>query len=253
MSIVQKSIPFPPIRLEKIVNYLLYVKDRLVNTQELKDCKIDFGRGRGDITRFLHQIGIVEFENNKIKLSNIGKTLTMFLKDDKPSIMFKILFNNYMIDKVLTYRVLINTLKEVGKIDIENLYLILNDKLRNISPSLWINKVAYRSLIMLAQDLEVIEKRSNMLIYVGHCDKVRTIVELCTLSHSNIVYVDLGKLCDLLGFHDKDLLIRIIEEYLIKVRSPSAVELFRVRDLGGLVTRLCSITVLDVMKFSSPE
>jgi len=253
VSIVQKSIPFPPIRLEKIVNYLLYIKDRSASVQELKDCKIDFGRGRGDITRFLLQIGIVESEGSRIKLSNIGKIFTLFLKDGKPSIMFKILFNNYMIDRVLTYRVLIETLREFCRADFENLYLAMNENLKKISPSLWINKVAYRSLIMLANDLEILEKRGSTLTYVGHYDKVKTIVNLCIVSHRDVTYLDLDKLCEMLGFLEKNLLLKIVSEFLVKVRSPSAIELFRVRDIEGLICRLCSVTVFEVMKFSSPE
>ncbi|NPB00213.1 MAG: hypothetical protein GXO10_02465 [Crenarchaeota archaeon] len=253
MSIVQKSIPFPPTRLEKIVNYLLYIKDKPVSVQELKERKVDFGRGRGDITRFLSQIGLIEIENSKVRLSRLGKVLVEFVRDNRPSIMFKILFNNYMIDRVLTYRILIDTLRDIGRARFEDLYTIVNDVLKKTSPSLWINKVAYRSLVTLALDLEIVEKRSNILIYVDHSYRVKSVVELSMFSYDNITYIDIERLQDLLGFPSRDVLLRVLEDRLIKVRSPSAVELYRVRNIEELVGKLCRLTVIEVMKFSSTD
>ncbi|NPA22812.1 MAG: hypothetical protein GXO23_00740 [Crenarchaeota archaeon] len=253
MSIVQKSIPFPPIKLEKIIKYLSYINERPVNITELKNNKIDFGRGRGDITRFLVQIELVDVENSKVKLTDRGRTLLKFVRDDRPTFLFKILFNNYMIDKVLTYRVLIDTIRELQSSNINELYSIANSRLRELSPSLWINKVAYRSLISLATDLEVIERRGESLTYVGQVTKIRELVTKCVFSRGRVRYLDIDKLCNILELDDRELLCNILNNCIVPVKSPSAVKIYRVRDIEAVVEKVSKLSVDLVMKFSSPE
>ncbi len=253
MSIVQRSIPFPPIRLQKIIKYLTYISDKTVSISELKDNKIDFGRGRGDITRFLTQIEIVYIENSKVKLTGSGKILRRFIIDSKPTLIFKILFHNYIMDRILTYNILIHTLERFNKTSLEDLFHIVNEELKTISPSIWMNKVAYRSLISIASDLEVLERHSSTITYIGHTYRVRSIIELCITSKSDIMYIDISKLSELLGFPDGDMLVKILERQIAPVKAPRTVRIYRVRDIESLVKNICKLTVEEVMKFSSPE
>ncbi len=252
VTIIQRSIPFPPIRIEKIITYLKYVYDKdIVNTEELKKNNIDFGRGRGDITRFLNSINIVELEGSKVRLSKIGKILVEIYNNSK--IMFKILLNNYLYDRVIQYRILIDILRENSKIDIETLYRKVNENIKHISPSTWINKVAYRTLINFSIDLEVIKKDGKYLTYLGHRDLINNIMKDFSTKIGDEIYIDIKGLSNKLGINH-EFLEKYIEQHVEKVKCPNIdFKLIKVKDVDKIIDKICSLRIEHVMKFSSTE
>ncbi len=57
---VQRSITFPPIRLRRIDEYVMYIARRNATLNDLRESGLEIGRGKGDITRFLERVKVVE-------------------------------------------------------------------------------------------------------------------------------------------------------------------------------------------------
>ncbi len=250
MDIVQKSIPFPPIKLDRILRYLTYVNGRgEVSVEELKRLNIDFGRGRGDITRFLNSIGLIELRNNKVKLTGKGRILSRYCRESNCSTMFKILFNNYLCDRVLSYRVLRDVVEKIKVVDIEELYNKLNLHIRKVVPNAWINKVAYRSLLTIMINLELIERVNKQIVYIGLEEKLRKYVEDSLVKIGQELYLDLKSLSDMLGI-DVDLLRNILRDIVIPIKSPKLdYELVKLRDVESVIQKLVGLRVEDIVKY----
>ena len=154
---IQRSIPIPRIGLEKLMNYIIAVgEDPGIECRELRDRGLDIGKGRGDITRFFQRIGIVEVNGDcSIRLTNVGNTLYRALNRDVG--LFKMLFHLVLYRELPHYRLLINTISEEGPMGIDELHKSINQRMRELSPTAWLNEVAFKALIGLATDLGVVD------------------------------------------------------------------------------------------------
>jgi hypothetical protein len=70
---VQRSITFPPIKLKRIDEYVLYVARNNASLEELRERGLEIGRGRGDISRFLERLKVVEVVNGVVALTPLGR------------------------------------------------------------------------------------------------------------------------------------------------------------------------------------
>ncbi|GAB6946596.1 hypothetical protein JCM16161A_07260 [Vulcanisaeta sp. JCM 16161] len=154
---IQRSIPIPRISLEKLINYILVVGENPgINCSAIKDRGLDIGKGRGDITRFFQRIGLVEvYGDCNIRLTDTGNTLYRALNRDLA--LSKMLLHLILYKELPHYRLLINLISEEGPINIAELHKLINQKMRDLSPTAWLNEVAFKAIIGLATDLGVVE------------------------------------------------------------------------------------------------
>ncbi|GAB6944616.1 hypothetical protein [Vulcanisaeta sp. JCM 14467] len=154
---IQRSIPIPRISLEKLINYMLTVGENPgIDCSTIKERGLDIGKGRGDITRFFQRIGIVEvYGDCNIRLTDAGNALYRALNRDVA--LSKMLFHLILYRELPHYRLLINTISEEGPVSITELHKLINQRMRELSPTAWLNEVAFKALIGLAVDLGVVE------------------------------------------------------------------------------------------------
>ncbi|OYT26250.1 MAG: hypothetical protein B6V02_02095 [Thermoprotei archaeon ex4572_64] len=159
----QRSIPIPRVKIDRLIKYLMYLSEKgEVNVKELKDSNLDFGRGRGDITRFYKMIQIVEIHEDKVRLTRSGKMLCRYLSTN--TLLGYRVFHRILYNKIIPYRLMIDLVCKHGSTSEHELYLMVNEELSKISPSSWINNVAYKTLLGLALDLKVIERRGKEVL-----------------------------------------------------------------------------------------
>ncbi|GEM_PF-576144 len=159
----QRSIPIPRVKIDRLIKYLIYLSERgEVSVKELKDSNLDFGRGRGDITRFYKMIQLVEIHEDKVRLTRSGKTLCRYLSTN--TLLGYNMFHKILYNKIIPYRLMIDLVCKYGSMSEHELYLMVNEELSKISPSSWINNVAYKTLLGLALDLKVVERRGKEVL-----------------------------------------------------------------------------------------
>ncbi len=154
---IQRSIPIPRISLEKLINYILTVGENPgINCSVMRDKGLDIGKGRGDITRFFQRIGIVEvYGDCNIRLTDTGNALYRALNRDM--VLARMLLHLVLYRELPHYRLLINLISEEGGLGIAELHKLINQKIRELSPTAWLNEVAFKAIIGLATDLGVVE------------------------------------------------------------------------------------------------
>jgi hypothetical protein len=157
MLTIQRSIPIPRIGLSKLINYILFVGENPgVNCSTVRSNGLDIGKGRGDITRFFERIGIITVDDEcNIELTEMGRVLFNALNTDL--YLAKILMHLLLYSELPHYRLLIDTVSKEGSMDIKELRDRVNQRMRELSPTAWLNDVAFKALIGLAVDLDVIE------------------------------------------------------------------------------------------------
>ncbi len=157
MLSIQRSIPIPRIGLEKLINYIIFVGENPgVNCSVIKDKGLDVGKGRGDITRFFQRIGIIDVNNDcNVKLTDVGLVIFNALNTDLS--LAKALMHLVLYSELPHYKVLIDVVSEENSIDADELREKINRRIKDLSPTAWINEVAYKALLGLAVDLDVIE------------------------------------------------------------------------------------------------
>lgn len=160
---LQRSIPFPPIRLERIVRYLQFLVQRgSVGIDELKNEGLDFGKGKGDITRFLERLGLVVVSEKMAAPTKLTYELLSVYNLIGPAAFHP------MLRLALTqYRILAELIEERRVVSQDELHEALNKKLSEISPSGWVNNVAFKSLVAMAIDVGLVKKDGKFLVYVG--------------------------------------------------------------------------------------
>lgn len=148
---IQRSIPIPRISLEKLVNYILTVGDNPgISCSALKDKGLEIGKGGrgGDITRFFQRIGgVVEVYGGdcSVRLTDVGNALYMALNRDVA--LSKMLFHLILYKELPHYRLLINLISEEGPLSITELHRLINQRIRELSPTAWLNEVAFKAII----------------------------------------------------------------------------------------------------------
>lgn len=159
---VQRSVTFPPIRLRRIDEYVLYVARHRPTLDALREGGLDIGRGRGDITRFLERIGVVEVGAGAVSLTKLGERLVSLREALGVSVYHALFYK-----RVPQYMYLVDSVREAGVVGVENLHGVLNEKISKTSPTAWVNKVAFKALLQIAEELGVLEKVEASIRYVG--------------------------------------------------------------------------------------
>ena len=158
---IQRSITFPPIRLKRIDEYLMYVARRSATLSDLRENGLEIGRGKGDITRFLERLKVVEVVNGVVTLTTLGKTLVSLREWLGHAVYHPLLYQ-----RVPQYRLLIDTVRE-RDFGVEELHMTVNDRLSKISPTAWLNKVAFKTLLQIAEDLGAVDKQNGVYTFLG--------------------------------------------------------------------------------------
>ncbi|RFA95673.1 hypothetical protein CGL51_07220 [Pyrobaculum aerophilum] len=159
---LQRSVTFPPIRLRRIDEYIHYVAKNAPTLEELRERGLEIGRGRGDITRLLERIQVVEVNNNRVSLTSAGRQLVSLREALSLSVYHALFFQ-----RLSHYKLLVETLAELREGDFENLHGAVNERLSRISPTAWLNKVAFKTLLQIAEDVGAVEKRNGIYYYRG--------------------------------------------------------------------------------------
>ena len=158
---VQRSITFPPIRLRRIDEYVMYIARRNATLNDLRESGLEIGRGKGDITRFLERLKVVEVVNGVVVLTTLGKTLVSLREWLGHAVYHPLLYQ-----RVPQYKLLIDVVRE-RNIGIEELHAAVNDRLLKISPTAWLNKVAFKTLLQIAEDLGAVDKQGGVYVFLG--------------------------------------------------------------------------------------
>mgnify|MGYP001773202790 CR=1 FL=1 len=160
---VQRSIPFPRISLSRLINYLTYIRDNgIVNINDLKNSGLDFGKGKGDITRFFEKLGVVTVHDDAVSLTNRGEELVNGIKEH--GIMA---FHEYLVSELPQYRLLIEVLRDLGNVKEDDVLVELNKRIALESPAAWVNRVALRSMLGLLQDIGIVVRVNGTITYVN--------------------------------------------------------------------------------------
>ena len=182
MLILQRSLPIPRIKIEKIINYVLHLCSINECTyDELKLKGLDFGKGKGDITRFLNRINIVETTDSKVKLTELGMKLCTLLR--KSGFLRNYILHSIFKKYVPQYELVLSVIQELQEVVEDELYNKVNEKIKSISPSAWINKVAFKTIIGFLEDLEVIRRKGKLIKFIGYDKKIEEFKE-CIITKS---------------------------------------------------------------------
>jgi hypothetical protein len=158
---IQRSITFPPIKLRRIDEYIAYVAKHTPTLDELREAGLEIGRGRGDITRFLERIKVVEVSNGKMSLTATGRQLVSLRE-----VLGVAVYHALFFQRVPQYRLLVEVVAGLNG-DFDKLYKAVNDRLSSISPSAWLNKVAFKTILQIAEDVGAVERVNGVYRYRG--------------------------------------------------------------------------------------
>jgi len=158
-----RSIPFPPISLRKILDYLRYVGERgVVAVLELRSRGLDIGKGRGDITRFLAWLGMISVVDGSVSLTSRGRALLELSVSLGLSA-----FHAPLYSIVEPYRKLIDSVADNGRVPLSDVEHLLSD----------LNSVARKTVIRFGIDVGAISVDGSSIIYVG--DPIHSSVSKC--------------------------------------------------------------------------
>ncbi len=240
MLTIQRSIPIPPVKLEKILNYIKYVCERDgADPEELKKAGLDFGRGIGDITRFLKNIEVVTIVQGKVKICEQS-----LCKDIENVETFKSKFHKVLYEKLPQYQIIYNIIKEKGKINIEELYTEANIKISEISPSSWINKVAFRTVLTFLTELGLIKKTGNTVEHISKT-KLDTAIACLKEKISKIgtrYYLSVKEIAECLNVDMTTVLEKAKQgNYIRFVKAPSTASLLELKDIEKGIRELVNL------------
>jgi len=159
---VQRSIPIPRISLERLVKYIIRVGEEPgIDVVKLRMEGLDFGKGRGDITRFFQALGIIDVSNGGVRLTPLGERLFTALGSDVR--IGKLFLHMVLYRELPQYAILVNTVSELAEVRLKELHAEINRRIRKLSPTAWINEVAFKALLGLSSDLGILEVRGDVV------------------------------------------------------------------------------------------
>jgi len=178
---LQRSIPFPRISVGRLINYLKFVVEMgSVSVGELKERRLDFGKGRGDITRFLERLGIIVVNDNNVTCADPCLRLVVLYASIGNPVVHAMLMK-----RVFQYKLMVKIAEEMGEGSLEDLYNRLSEEVEKISPSTWVNNVAFKTLIGFAKDVGAIDVKNGVFKYLG--DPLRNSIVSCLSDRSAVV------------------------------------------------------------------
>ncbi len=190
---IQRSIPIPRIGIDKLINYIITVGENPgINCSTLRSKGLDIGKGRGDITRFFARIGIVRVgEDCSVALTEVGQGIYRALIRDV--YLGKSLLHLVLYSELPHYRLLMDLVAMEGEVGVDDLFKKVNERVRELSPSAWINEVAFKALLGLGKDLGVINV-SNGRVSLRHAAAVSECLRSASVELDGQEIVRLGDL-----------------------------------------------------------
>ncbi len=243
MLTTQRSIPIPPIRVERILAYLRHICERGEATpDELKKLGLDFGRGVGDITRFLKNIGLVTVSQGKVRIceSEINR-ICGALSD--PS-QFRKILHEILYERLVQYKLACDIVRSRGRIGMDELYQELNSMISEISPSSWVNKVAFRTILTFLIDLGVVKRNGNTIEHTARAraDEVMTCIRSRISRVGTKLYLSISDIATCVGSDERTVVSRLSEaRYVRFVKAPSTVALVEVKDFEKGIKEILSL------------
>jgi len=216
MQSVIRSIPIPRISLSRILRYIEYLCEKgEVKCIDLKNHGLDFGRGVGDITRFLRNIGVVQVENDLAKLSS--REICSLLRS---KILVKVYMHNLLYERLLQYRLIFDIVRRHGSVRLEELHVKVNEELSKICPNAWINNVAFKTLIGFLEDLDLACRKGNVVVYTGKVfSQVERCIEESSRSLGETKILDVTLLAECLDI-DAKILEDLLSGLLVDYKAP---------------------------------
>jgi len=243
MLTTQRSIPIPPVKIERILAYLKHICEKGEATpDELKKLGLDFGRGVGDITRFLRNIRVITVSQGKVKICE--EDSEKICKSINNMSAFRKVMHQILYERLVQYKIACDIIRELGKVNIDELYQELNNRISEISPSSWVNKVAFRTIITFLTDLGIAKKSGNTIEYYAKAK----VEEATTCIRSKISkvgtrhYLTVNDIAACTGSDEKTIVTKLSEaKYVRFVKSPSAIALVEVKDLEKGIKEILSL------------
>ncbi len=247
MQSIIRSIPIPRIGIDRVIRYIEHLcREGSAKCSDLKRLRLDFGRGIGDITRFLRNLEIVEVEGDTVRLR-----LKMLCDIVTSKVLLKVLLHRIFYEKIVQYRLAFDIVKEAGSITLEELFRRINEELSKICPNAWINNVAFKSIVGFLEDLKLVSRRGSFLIYTGDlAEKARRCVESSVRSIGETKIVDVEELARCLGVCP-EVVRKLFGDMLGDYKAPSRTYKRAVLDVDMLTAML--MYSIDVMRISSTD
>ncbi len=196
---VQRSIPFPRVSLNRLLTYIEVVGDNYgsLSKDDVKNKGLDIGKGKGDITRFFLRIGIIQENGNTIELTQNGWSIYNSIKMGTGSKQL----HSYLLNVLPQYKLLIDILLKNGSINEDELFDSLNEEIRRLSPSSWINKVAFKALLGLLMDAHIIIKVGKMINYTNGdiITRIKTCIDTNKVKLGDHYLLSVNKLSKCIG------------------------------------------------------
>ncbi len=216
---ITRSIPFPRIHISRIVEYInLVAASNGIDVETLKERRTDIGKGKGDITRFLEKLGVVAVKDGKVYPTDVGRRLQSLLAAVGPPVLHR-----YMLARVPLYSMAVDILNRRGSLAVEEYYDEINRELSSVSPTAWINRVAFRALLGMMGDVGFAHVRNGRVMALGDplVANVRRCVEERGVKIGGETYVSLWDLRQCLYFDPP-------QRCYAEVEAPATIKLLRV-------------------------
>jgi len=195
---VQRSIPFPRVSLNKLLAYIEAVGDNYgLRKGDVRNKNLDIGKGKGDITRFFLRIGIVEENGEAIELTQHGWAIYNSIKMGAGAKQL----HSYLMNALPQYKLLIDVLLKNGSINEDELFNLLNEEIRRLSPSSWINKVAFKALLGLLIDAHIVVKVGKVINYTNGdmVTRIKTCIDTNKVKLGDYYLLSINKLSKCIG------------------------------------------------------
>jgi len=235
MYTLLRSIPIPRISLDRIVSYLKYVCEKGSATcAELKDNKLDFGRGIGDITRFLRSLGLVEVEQERVRIAD--ERVCKLIKSVKTA---KLLLHSILYTRLLQYKVALDILRECRCMKLDEFHSKINEKLAEYSPNTWLNNVTFKTVVGFLEDLGFARRQGSQIVYTERgVDLVKQCLEANSQKIGTTVLVDVENVARCLEL-DVETVLRLLEGSISPYKAPGGKLYAKLLvDLNELVKRV---------------
>ncbi|GGP21102.1 hypothetical protein GCM10007981_11550 [Thermocladium modestius] len=233
---VQRSVPFPRVSLGKLLAYIEALGGNygVLTRDEIRERGLDIGKGKGDITRFFLRIELVREGKDGIELTQHGWMIYDAIRMGEGAKQL----HSYLASMLPQYKLLMDILMSRGPLDEDSLFNELNEEIRKISPSSWVNKVAFKALLGLLIDAHLAVKTGRMVRYINGDPAVR--INACIDSNAvrlgDYYLISANKLSKCLGFN-----INLDEVDPSRISKAPGDSMIKVNDLGELSRLLIEI------------
>ncbi len=233
---VQRSVPFPRVSLSKLLAYIEALGSNygVLTRDEVRERGLDIGKGKGDITRFFLRMELVREGKDGIELTQHGWVIYDAIRMGEGVKQL----HSYLASMLPQYKLLMDILISRGPLDEDSLFNELNEEIRKISPSSWVNKVAFKALLGLLIDANLAVKTGRVVRYINGDPTVR--ISACIDNNAvrlgDYYLISVNKLSKCLGFS-----VNLDEVDPSKISKVPGDSMIKVNDLSELSRLLIEI------------